>query len=152
MCFTAFVFYLCYYVQTIGSLSRASTTTTAAAPRVVVKMRGDRRIWPGPTSNTAQTQSIPTNIIANNTTAAYADLRVNDLIDAMDKEKNWFESFVVDVRTTDGAVKVHFMGWGSKWDGMYVLAARCMLCVRSCPSVYLCVFVLVCWCRLRAAE
>lgn len=43
-------------------------------------------------------------------------LAVDDLVDAMDKEKSWFESFIVEIRG-DGAVKVHFMGWGSKWDG-----------------------------------
>lgn len=40
-------------------------------------------------------------------------IAVGDLIDAMDKEKSWFESYVVDIRS-DGALKVHYLGWGSK--------------------------------------
>jgi DNA-binding beta-propeller fold protein YncE len=42
-------------------------------------------------------------------------MMVGDLVDAMDKEKCWFESVVVEVRPGMN-VKVHFMGWGSKWD------------------------------------
>ena len=57
------------------------------------------------------------------------------LVDAMDREKSWFESYVTEIRpamapastTTPPRantpsryngydVKVHFMGWGSKWD------------------------------------
>jgi DNA-binding beta-propeller fold protein YncE len=56
-------------------------------------MRGSRRIWPGPGH----------------------EMRLDDLVDAVDKEKTWFESYIVDIRV-GGAVKVHFMGWGSKWD------------------------------------
>jgi hypothetical protein len=41
---------------------------------------------------------------------------VGDLVDAMDKDKCWFESIIVEVWIS-GDVKVHFMGWGSKWDG-----------------------------------
>ena len=40
--------------------------------------------------------------------------KVGDLIDAMDKEKSWFESYIVSIG--NGVVRVHFMGWGSKWD------------------------------------
>lgn len=40
---------------------------------------------------------------------------IGDLVDCMDKEKIWFESIIVDL-LPDGSVKVHFMGWGSKWD------------------------------------
>jgi sugar lactone lactonase YvrE len=40
---------------------------------------------------------------------------VGDLVDAMDKEKCWFESIITEVRPGMN-VKVHFMGWGSKWD------------------------------------
>ncbi len=40
--------------------------------------------------------------------------KVGDLIDAMDKEKSWFESYIVSIG--NGFVRVHFMGWGSKWD------------------------------------
>ena len=42
-------------------------------------------------------------------------MRVGDLVDAMDKEKCWFESYIVELRPGMN-VKVHFMGWGSKWD------------------------------------
>ncbi|KAJ1430624.1 hypothetical protein B484DRAFT_49966, partial [Ochromonadaceae sp. CCMP2298] len=42
-------------------------------------------------------------------------LAAGDLVDAMDKEKCWFESIVQEI-TADGGVRVHFMGWGSKWD------------------------------------
>jgi hypothetical protein len=40
---------------------------------------------------------------------------IGDLVDCMDKEKVWFESVIVDL-LPDNAIKVHFMGWGSKWD------------------------------------
>ena len=42
-------------------------------------------------------------------------LAPGDLVDAQDKERCWFESIVQEI-TADGNVKVHFMGWGSKWD------------------------------------
>ena len=42
-------------------------------------------------------------------------MQVGDLVDAMDKEKCWFESYIVELRPGMN-VKVHFMGWGSKWD------------------------------------
>jgi len=41
--------------------------------------------------------------------------QVGDLIDCMDKEKSWFESYITDI-LPEGSVEVHFMGWGSKWD------------------------------------
>ena len=74
-------------------------------------------------------------------------LVVGDLVDARDREKSWFESYVTEVRTSVSSsnisssgsnhdnsngngdngrerekekerydVKVHYMGWGSKWD------------------------------------
>eukprot|EP01035_Chromulina_nebulosa_P020833 gene20833-27001_t len=42
-------------------------------------------------------------------------LAVGDLVDCMDKEKCWFESMVHEV-FPDNCVKIHFLGWGSKWD------------------------------------
>jgi hypothetical protein len=42
-------------------------------------------------------------------------LSVGDLVDCMDKEKCWFESIIQELMS-DGSIKVHFMGWGSKWD------------------------------------
>jgi hypothetical protein len=56
------------------------------------KTRGGRNVWDG-----------------------LVPLQVGDLIDCMDKEKIWFESIVVEV-LAEGAVKIHFIGWGSKWD------------------------------------
>jgi DNA-binding beta-propeller fold protein YncE len=41
-------------------------------------------------------------------------LKVGDLVDAIDKENIWYESYVVSI--TPAYVRVHFMGWGSKWD------------------------------------
>lgn len=41
--------------------------------------------------------------------------QIGDLVDCMDKEKSWFESYVIDI-LPEGGVEVHFMGWGSKWD------------------------------------
>jgi hypothetical protein len=43
------------------------------------------------------------------------ELAVGDLIDSMDKEKCWFESIVQEI-LPNKSIKVHFMGWGSKWD------------------------------------
>ena len=62
-------------------------------------------------------------------------LSVGDLVDARDREKSWFESYVTEVRPSATStspprsgnrdkerekekfdVKVHYMGWGSKWD------------------------------------
>jgi len=42
-------------------------------------------------------------------------ISVGDLVDAMDKEKFWYESIVTELRPGMN-VKVHFMGWGSRWD------------------------------------
>lgn len=56
------------------------------------KTRGGRNVWTGD-----------------------ASIAVGDLVDCMDKEKSWFESLVLEVLPY-GAVKVHFLGWGSKWD------------------------------------
>lgn len=47
-------------------------------------------------------------------------LAMGDLVDAMDKEKVWFESIVQEVSST--GVKVHFMGWGAKWDDIIPLS------------------------------
>ena len=48
-------------------------------------------------------------------------MQVGDLLDAMDKERCWFESHVVEIRPQQG-VKVHFLGWGSKWDDFITAA------------------------------
>jgi hypothetical protein len=48
-------------------------------------------------------------------------LAPGDLVDAQDKEKCWFESIILDI-AADGSVKVHFMGWGSKWDDVFTAA------------------------------
>eukprot|EP01038_Epipyxis_sp_PR26KG_P004848 gene4848-6795_t len=48
-------------------------------------------------------------------------LAVGDLADCMDKEKCWFESVIQEI-ATDGSIKVHFMGWGSKWDDIITAA------------------------------
>jgi DNA-binding beta-propeller fold protein YncE len=56
-------------------------------------LRGGRNIWDGVSSVVA-----------------------GDLLDCMDKEKTWFESIVIDVSAVDGSLRIHFMGWGSKWD------------------------------------
>lgn len=42
-------------------------------------------------------------------------LAVGDLVDCMDKEKCWFESIVHEI-FPDNCVKIHYLGWGSKWD------------------------------------
>ena len=55
---------------------------------------------------------------------------MGDLVDARDREKSWFESYITEVRPSAPSaspprsgggrerldVKVHYMGWGSKWD------------------------------------
>ena len=41
-------------------------------------------------------------------------LREGDLVDALDRERSWFESYIVGI--SNGQVRIHFMGWGSKWD------------------------------------
>jgi hypothetical protein len=41
-------------------------------------------------------------------------LQVGDFVDAQDVSRQWYEAIVREV-TTD-SVKVHFFGWGSKWD------------------------------------
>ena len=41
---------------------------------------------------------------------------VGDLIDCMDKANMWYESYITQVSDFDGSIKVHFMGWGQKWD------------------------------------
>ncbi|KAG6612444.1 Ubiquitin-specific protease [Phytophthora cinnamomi] len=41
-------------------------------------------------------------------------LEMNQLIDAMDTDKKWYESRVIDLNDTH--VKVHYRGWTAKWD------------------------------------
>ncbi|RLN49284.1 hypothetical protein BBJ29_008926 [Phytophthora kernoviae] len=41
-------------------------------------------------------------------------LEVNELIDALDTDKKWYESRVVAI--SDTRVKVHYRGWTAKWD------------------------------------
>lgn len=62
-----------------------------------IRVRGGRNIWNG------------TDPIA-----------VGDLVDCMDKEKSWFESLVIEVMS-DGSLRIHFLGWGSKWDDAITL-------------------------------
>ena len=69
-----------------------SMVETSSPEKVILNTRGPRNIW--------------------HFGEPYA---VGDLVDAMDKEKVWFESIITDVRPGMN-VKVHFMGWGSKWD------------------------------------
>ncbi len=45
---------------------------------------------------------------------------IGDLVDAMDKEKCWFEAIITEVRPGMN-IKVHFMGWGSKWDDIVTI-------------------------------
>ena len=45
---------------------------------------------------------------------------IGDLVDAMDKEKCWFEALITEVRPGMN-IKVHFMGWGSKWDDIVTI-------------------------------
>lgn len=52
---------------------------------------------------------------------SHCALSVGDLIDCMDKEKSWFESIVLECLPL-GAVKVHFLGWGTKWDDVIAAA------------------------------
>jgi len=41
-------------------------------------------------------------------------LKVGDLVDAMDSDQKWFESVIIEIKGTKA--KVHFKGWSSKWD------------------------------------
>jgi hypothetical protein len=47
--------------------------------------------------------------------------QVGDLLDCMDKERSWFESYITDVLPDSGGIVVHFLGWGSKWDDLVTL-------------------------------
>jgi hypothetical protein len=82
------------YLRTLRSADsgagRAGGVT--ALPSTMRRSRGGRNIWR------------PTEPLA-----------AGDLVDAQDKEKCWFESIVQEI-LSDGSVRVHFMGWGSKWD------------------------------------
>jgi hypothetical protein len=43
-----------------------------------------------------------------------AELKLGQLVDALDTDSKWYEARVVDV--TDARVKVHYRGWSTKWD------------------------------------
>jgi hypothetical protein len=75
-----------------GALSASATASSSSSSHAARRSRGGRNIWR------------PTEPLA-----------VGDLVDAQDREKCWFESIVLEI-SADGSVKVHFMGWGSKWD------------------------------------
>eukprot|EP00475_Leptophrys_vorax_P011616 TRINITY_DN18175_c3_g1_i1.p1 TRINITY_DN18175_c3_g1~~TRINITY_DN18175_c3_g1_i1.p1 ORF type:complete len:919 (-),score=242.67 TRINITY_DN18175_c3_g1_i1:91-2454(-) len=42
------------------------------------------------------------------------DLKVGDLIDALDKMNKWYESSIRDIK--DSKILIHYNGWPSKWD------------------------------------
>ena len=44
-------------------------------------------------------------------------LELNQRIDAQDTEKTWYEAKIIDLNET--RVKVHYMGWTSKWDAWH---------------------------------
>ena len=41
-------------------------------------------------------------------------LHVGDYVDAQDSARKWYEAIVCDVKSE--TIKVHYFGWGSKWD------------------------------------
>ncbi|KAE8986390.1 hypothetical protein PR003_g22839 [Phytophthora rubi] len=43
-----------------------------------------------------------------------ADLKLGQMVDALDTDSKWYEATIVDI--TDGQAKVHYRGWSSKWD------------------------------------
>ncbi|GMF20783.1 unnamed protein product [Phytophthora fragariaefolia] len=43
-----------------------------------------------------------------------AELKVGQMVDALDTDSKWYEATVVDV--TEGQAKVHYRGWSTKWD------------------------------------
>ncbi len=45
-----------------------------------------------------------------------ACLQVGDYLDAKDPEGNWYHSRVVVVNSVERKVKVHYMGWESRWE------------------------------------
>jgi len=49
-------------------------------------------------------------------------LEVGDWVDAQDETGKWFESIVKEI--SDNAVKVHYLGWASKWDSWIQRHAR----------------------------
>jgi hypothetical protein len=42
-------------------------------------------------------------------------LQVGDYVDAQDSARKWYEAIVCDVKS-ETTIKVHYFGWGSKWD------------------------------------
>ena len=40
--------------------------------------------------------------------------QIGDYVDAQDSTKKWYEAIVRDIKTN--SVRVHYFGWGSKWD------------------------------------
>lgn len=51
------------------------------------------------------------------------DVKLNDLVDAMDIKGKWFKGFIcdekVDPKTKEVSKKVHFFNFESKWDEWY---------------------------------
>jgi hypothetical protein len=50
-------------------------------------------------------------------------LQVGDYLDAKDQEGNWYDSRVVAVNPLERKIKVHYMGWESRWDAWASLDA-----------------------------
>lgn len=40
--------------------------------------------------------------------------QIGDYVDAQDSTKKWYEAIVRDIKPN--SVRVHYFGWGSKWD------------------------------------
>uniref|UniRef100_A0A7S2W2S4 Ubiquitinyl hydrolase 1 n=1 Tax=Rhizochromulina marina TaxID=1034831 RepID=A0A7S2W2S4_9STRA len=62
-------------------------------------------------TRTSPDEPFPRDMISNGWRSA---LGVGALLDALDSDKRWFESQVVDVE--EDRVKIHYLGWSSKWD------------------------------------
>lgn len=43
-----------------------------------------------------------------------ADLKVGQMVDALDTDSKWYEATIVGI--TEGQAKVHYRGWSTKWD------------------------------------
>ncbi len=47
------------------------------------------------------------------------ELKVGDLVDALDMDGKWYESVVREINPDDSTVCVHYKGWQSKWDAPF---------------------------------
>lgn len=79
---------------------------------------------PAPNNNNKNTEKKKTKPIADNKTkeeptsssSSQSAWKIGDLVEAKDASDNWYKSRLVDIDEEEKQIKVHFLGWNSRYD------------------------------------